>query len=246
VRRPPGSSSGAIQRPSGRKAASHRRGRQGRHAAVPHRSGARPGIGEQCRRLRRSWRSGHRLLLGRAGLQLAHRLLRRRIRSCRWAPAAVVGGSPRNGAPGMACLPNRLRRPPVPKAPRPMMIAPVVLTSSSTTGRLTCVGLKYQSYRPPSAPPGPQISPSSDTAMSSSTRAMVALLQSARSLHSRRRPKGTKFIAALGIEPITARRRPHRLNPGRESRASAGFPSVIRPSWGRVSPWQCGAARRLI
>jgi hypothetical protein len=53
------------------------------------------------------------------------------------------------------------------------MIAPVVLTSSSTIGRLTPEGLKYQSWRPPSAPPDPQINPSSEITMSSNTVAMV-------------------------------------------------------------------------
>src|SRR4029453_3317452 len=62
---------------------------------------------------------------------------------------------------------------PVPYAPRPMTMAPVVATSSSITGRLTSDGLKYQSYRPTSAPPGPPTNPSSETAMSKMTLAMI-------------------------------------------------------------------------
>jgi hypothetical protein len=58
-------------------------------------------------------------------------------------------------------------------APRPITMAPVVATRSSITGWLTSDGLKYQSYRPASAPPDPATNPSSETAMSRRTSAMT-------------------------------------------------------------------------
>jgi hypothetical protein len=77
------------------------------------------------------------------------------------------------------------------------MIAPVVLTSSSTIGRLTSEGLKYQSWRPPSAPPGRQINPSSEITMSSNTVAMVVL------------PSVTEVAERHRVVDVDARRSPH-------------------------------------
>src|SRR4029453_17055633 len=54
-----------------------------------------------------------------------------------------------------------------------MTMAPVASTSSPITGRLISVGLKYQSYRPASEPPGPAMSPSSETARSRRTSAIT-------------------------------------------------------------------------
>ena len=51
-----------------------------------------------------------------------------------------------------------------------------VVTDFTITGRLASDGLKYQLYRPASAPPGPAINPSSEIAMSNRTSAKTTPL----------------------------------------------------------------------
>src|SRR4029434_9419403 len=87
-----------------------------------------------------------------------------------------------------------------------MTMAPVASTSSPITGRLASVGLRYQSYKPASEPPGPAMSPSSDIAMSRRTSAITSPLPSL--IVERPRSHDQTGVASRG--------HPHGLSQGRE------------------------------